>query len=220
MLSHFLRAVSKGKATVDYVTTTNSGSGLTTYTFTSVSLGAEGGNRQIIVGISSSVGTSGRTVSSVTVAGVSATSLVFRDSGGGSSRISALWIANVPTGATGNIVVTFSGSMARAGITVYAGRNLTSNTPQATNNDANTTGAALTLSLTGTTAGFIVAQAMIQSSGETFTWSGLTRDNNVTVGSALTMSSSSINTTSSGTTTISANPTGSNDTVGVSVYLG
>jgi hypothetical protein len=219
MLSHFLRAVPKGVATVDYVTTTNNSTNNTTYTFTAVSLGATGGNRQIIVGISSSVGNSGRTVSSVTVAGVSATSLVSRTAGGINSRLSAIFIANVPTGATGNIVVTFSGSMGRCGITVYAGRNLTSNTPQATNNTSSSS--PLTLSLTGTTAGFIVAQAMTQSPGETFTWTGLTRDNNVSIGAALTMSSASINKTSGGATTISAAFTGGgNDTSGVSVYLG
>jgi len=217
ILSHALRAVSKGGATVDYVTSTNSTSDLSTYTFSGVSLGSTGSNRQIIVGISASVGTAGRTISSVTVAGVSATSLVFLNSGFGDSRISSIWIANVPTGTSGDIVVTFSASMGRCGITVYAGRNLTSNTPQATNTSG--TSSPLTLSLTGTTAGFIVAQAMTQNASETFTWTGLTRNINVTV-ELLTMSSASTNRASGGSATVTVTYTGGGDTAGVSVYLG
>jgi hypothetical protein len=217
ILSHALRTVPKIVATVDYVTSANNSTTLTTYTFSGVSLGSTGSNRQIIVGISSSTGTAGRAISSVTVAGVSATSLVFLNRGGGDSRISAIWIANVPTDTSGDIVVTFSGSMGRCGITVYAGRNLTSNTPQATNTSS--TSSPLTLSLTGTTAGFIVAQAMTQNAGETFTWTGLTRNINVTVGS-LTMSSASTNRASGGSVTITAAYTGGDDTAGVSVYLG
>lgn len=88
-------------------------SALTTYTFSALALGAAAADRRIIVAAyGRSAGS--RTVSTLTVAGISAALLVAANNTAGSCC--ELWIASVPTGTTGDVVVTFSSSMGRAAV--------------------------------------------------------------------------------------------------------
>jgi hypothetical protein len=89
---------------------------LTTYTFTSRALGAEpavGETRYIVISTGGNQ-SAGTTISSVTVAGISAAQVVQS-----SSVPCGIFIVEVPTGTTGNVVVTFSGGVFGAGIGVY-----------------------------------------------------------------------------------------------------
>ena len=105
----------RGKASVTFTDNTVDGTNLTTYTFSSQSLGADAPTRKIIVGV---VGVESLTggVSSLTVAGVSASVVI---AGANSDVHAEIWIADVPTGTTGDIVVTFSTAKDRAGIGVF-----------------------------------------------------------------------------------------------------
>lgn len=93
----------------------------TTFTFSTQAIGPEPGagqTRSIVVGLWGP-GASGaaRTVSSVTINGITASQDIFLDAGGG--RIAAFYRAVVPTGTSVTIVVTFSGQCVRCGIGVW-----------------------------------------------------------------------------------------------------
>lgn len=94
-------------------------SGLTTYTFSGAAIGTASSDRRIVVAIGSRANAA-RSVSSVTVGGISATELVTANDSGSGADIASLWIAEVPTGTTGDIVVTFSAAMLRCAVAQYA----------------------------------------------------------------------------------------------------
>lgn len=133
------------------------------YTFSSQSLGAADSERYIIVGISTrKAGTGSMTLNSVTIGGVSATISVQKQSTvDGDTCLSAIVIAKVPTGTTGDVVVTFSETVLRCGITMYRAVDLASTTaddtgfgtadPPSTSIDIPATGLAIAESATGWT---------------------------------------------------------------------
>ena len=96
----------------------------TTYTFSGVSIGTASSDRRIIV----TVGNTNTTlISSATVGGVSATIIVQRVSGGGNAFAGVL-IANVPTGTTADIVITFAAGVSNCKAGVYSSTGLLSDT--------------------------------------------------------------------------------------------
>jgi len=134
---------------------------LTTYTFASQNLGTASSDRVIAVAVSGRQ-SSARTVSSVTIGGVSATEIGTR---GSSQNPLGIWIAAVPTGTTGDVVVTFSGAMLRCHIVAWAvtgGATL-----------ANASSGTDTATVTGVTGGFIIAAANT-TGASTFTWTNAT----------------------------------------------
>lgn len=86
------------------------------YTFSSKSLGTADTTREIFVSIVCGTG-SQLSLSSGSIAGVSAT--IASSQHAHSSSFSALMFASVPTGTTGDIVVTPSGSCTRCSIAIY-----------------------------------------------------------------------------------------------------
>jgi hypothetical protein len=100
-------------------------------TFTSRNLGAEG-RRHIVIAVG---WINADNLSSVTVAGISATQVAVAAADFG--RKSAIWIASVPTGLTGNVVLTFTGNVSTVHAGIYALYNLRSATAVDT---ASTTG--------------------------------------------------------------------------------
>lgn len=218
MLANWLRSASSAavSATVEFVTSLTNTANQSSYTFTSASLGAEGGNRRVLVTVSAGANTGPFNATNVSVAGVSASLLVSRNATT-ETVYSAIWLAVVPTGTTGNIVVTFNGTVSRMGIAVYAARNLTSDTPQATNTALQATN----ISVTGTSAGFVVGQATNNTtSAATYTWAGATEDWDTRIESALISSSASGNKTAAGPVTLSAMPSAVTTITAVSVFMG
>lgn len=108
-----------------YLDSAGSTNNQTTYTH-NVSFGTADSDRWILVGYIAYGNNNETTISSVTIGGVSATILrqKFRT---GASSVSALAIANVPTGTSGDIVVT--NSAAKSGSRAYAYRLVTTGTP-------------------------------------------------------------------------------------------
>lgn len=129
-------------------------SGLITYTFSGRSLSTADSTRLIIVTVSVQNGANtARSINSVTVAGVSATQVVTAIQG--SSR-TAIWKASVPTGTTGDVVVTLSGGALGCAVGVYAAYNLTSSDAVDTQTDVSASGAVITPAV-AYNRGFIVA---------------------------------------------------------------
>jgi len=94
-------------------------SNATTYTFSSADLGTADADRYIYVAVEGARATAGsRTVSTMTINGVSASFVVRQQSVNLNAH--EFWYAAVPTGSTGDIVVTFNSSMHNAAIGVWS----------------------------------------------------------------------------------------------------
>lgn len=108
--------------------TTFDGTALTTYTFASQAIGSASSTRRVIVAVAL-IADAIRTISSVTIGGVSASAIVTDDTTNFFSYRLSLYIADVPTGSTASVVVTASGGCQAATISVWAAYDLNSSTP-------------------------------------------------------------------------------------------
>jgi len=151
----------------------NSTSNLTTYTFSGKALGTAASNRQIVVLVSGH-GTSNTTVSTVTVGGVSATELVYAQQATG-TQIKAIWIASVPTGTTGDVVVTFAAGKGSCGIGVYALYGASSSA-HATQTDTTYSTDTVSVSIDVPAGGVCFAIGTGTAIDASTTWTGLTED--------------------------------------------
>jgi hypothetical protein len=98
-------------------------SNLTTYTFSACDLGTADADRSIIVAVGAGrVSAGSRTVSSLTIGGVSATFAGRKQTV--NLNANEIWYAKVPTGATGDVVVTFNSGMLGCGIGIWSVLNL------------------------------------------------------------------------------------------------
>lgn len=108
-------------------------------TFSSQALGDAAGDRIIVVAVEFSL-VAGNSISSVSVAGVSATRRVQATQTPSGVFFAELWTAAVPTGTTGDIVVTKNAAVSHVGnIGVYAMYGASSAVPEDTATDITTT---------------------------------------------------------------------------------
>lgn len=114
-------------AEVSFLQTAFDNASASTYTFASQNLGTADSGRYIVVGCSGRVGSA---ISSITVAGATATIVETTNPGG--ANIYGLAIAYVPTGTSGDVVITFGSTQARCGIAMWRLVNLDSATPHDT----------------------------------------------------------------------------------------
>lgn len=120
-----------------------SATGGTSKTFSSVNLGTEHDSRYIVVGVNTSLANSTKTTA-VSVAGVSATNVVNQTFG---TYHTSMWIAAVPTGTSGDVVVTAAASSYH--VTSVAALYLSSATPTATGWSFNDTTVEVDCNVTG-----------------------------------------------------------------------
>lgn len=141
----FPPGVNKPLPTATFITSTsdeNEFFGQSTYTFSSTSIGAASVSRLVVVtvGFCDRTGT-GRTISSATIGGVTATINTQINDAASTAPGVAIIQAVVPTGTSGDIVINFSGSIHSCGIGVFALYDLISTTP--TDSDETITGVLL-----------------------------------------------------------------------------
>lgn len=163
-------------------TFTTSGSSHSGGNYNGMSIGAADSSRKIIavVGWGSA---SDQTISSMTIGGVSATVVVNADTATSSGGL-AIAIADVPTGTTADVAITFSGTVARSSVSLYRVINLTSSTIHASTTDTAATSGEVTGSLNVPANGFCIAGA-VTVDGTAWTWSaGPTENYDVDIGSA------------------------------------
>ncbi|DAB41119.1 MAG TPA: hypothetical protein CFH81_02135 [Sulfurovum sp. UBA12169] len=175
ILAERLRGVQFGKSEIEVLNFSGNynGSGLTTYTFSAVSIGEARSTRKIIVGIAARASSSSRTISSVTVGGISGTLIGYElNTTGGYLSGVYFYLFEVPTGTTADIVIAWSGTMVRCAIGVWTVDNLSS-TPYATKSAEYATN--LNLSLNAKKGGFVTAVGYDNSTGS-ISISGLTPD--------------------------------------------
>jgi hypothetical protein len=165
-------------ASVTYISNQSNSNDLSTYTFTSANYGGAG---FIVVAIAS-LGNNQRTISSVSIAGVSATELTFITDGGGSNghAISSLWGAQITGGTLGDVVVTFTGTRASCNIGVFRVQNLLSTTP--THSFTNSASSNIVSgTLTGLTTNNIIISHASSDDGQTCVWTNNTERYDVSV---------------------------------------
>ena len=168
---------------VGYLQQKESASAASSYTFSSENIGATGTGRLIIVGVYAFAGASGRTLTSATIGGVTAT--VLTAATGPNSLIGAVIAAKVPTGTSADIVVNFSGAMDRCGIMTYRALNVSSATPSSSDTD-NAGGTSPSTSVTAG-AGTITVSSLsfANSTAPSTTMSGVTEDDEQEITSAI-----------------------------------
>jgi hypothetical protein len=146
-----------GRASVAYGELVNSGSSLTTYNFSGVGFGEAAADRYIIACVAGTA-TENRSLSSVTIGDVSAG---LHATTGGVQIPTGVAVANVPTGASGTVSITFTSGMVGCRANIYIAHGVRSGTPVGTFAPATDTSAPLTNSATVdvSSGGFIVAGA-------------------------------------------------------------
>lgn len=167
MLTICIGSFANGQS-LSYLGTATEPAGLTTYTFSSQSLGTAAADRYIVVGAATRQ-TGGLTLSSVTVGGVSATIVVQQNNGDGTTGLA---IAAVPSGTTGDIVVTWSGASARCAIVFYRLTGLDSATPTDTDSDTATDPSFTLTKAAGPTIGI----TSVSSGSLSCSWTNLTEN--------------------------------------------
>lgn len=193
-------------ATISYRTNTSDSVDRSVYTFPGLDIGTAGTNRHVVVGVVSS-GTS-PSISGITIGGASATAMIEQAE---TNLKIGLWIAQVSSGATGDVVVTHTGTMLRCGVIVWAVYDLLSATPTATASDsAPPLSQSLTISAGGV--GIGLADGYQNGSTASWTWTGLTEDADTDFSEGANhdaMSGASLASSAGTTITVTASKTGS-----------
>jgi len=162
--------------TLTFLQTANSVTGASSYTFTAQNTGTAATDRVIIVGVAAAQGTVGLPTS-VTVAGLTAT--VLKTQAGTNSFVS-LYSVSVPTGTTGDVVVTLSAAAVRCEISLW--RSVGNMGIQAYGSASTTTSGGNML-VPVPSGGEVIGMAYnINASNQTFTWVGVTKDFDINVG--------------------------------------
>lgn len=148
-------------------------SDLAVYTFSSMDLGEAASSRRIIVALAGA-GNTNTAVTSITVGGMSSTLVVENFSSG--VQHSGIYVADVPTSATGDVVVTYNGAASGCSVVVYAmygASGSASDTASDATISTDTYSVNLDVPANGVAVGCVL---FISSSGATASWSGIDED--------------------------------------------
>lgn len=195
-------------ATFAYAQSASSTSDLTTYTFSSQNLGAAASDRYVIVGIHSR-DSGAHAFTGVTVQGITATYVVQASNNASGGSLTGLYIVAVPTGTTGDVVVTLDNAAVGCGISLWRATGLASATPV----DSDSSTASNPTATINTEDGFAIGVAN-DVGLDTFSWTNLTEDYDAQIEGNSTFSSASA-TTTAGSLAITATPSSSGNAVGV-----
>lgn len=197
---------------VEYLGNAESTTDASSYTFSTLDFGTAASWRQIIVAVAARAsGTP--TINSVTVGGVTATLIgtIGVNTSGGNRSTTAFYIADVPSGATGDIVVTMSGTFIRCGITWFRSRKISATPYDQADSSASppTTGAAID----AVAKGYVLGVSYNQATGSV-TWTGLSALHTTVIESP-GQHSAAMSQFPSGTTGLTVTADWATDTLGV-----
>lgn len=200
--------------TLTYITSgSNDSTAGTTYTFSGVSLGTAYEGRRIIVCYSGSE--AGHDLTAVTVGGVSASQLAEFSFSSGNHR-NEIWMATVPTGTTGDIVLTSSAATGWAKvIDVYSLDSAKTTVVDSGTDDTST----FTFTRTFVAGEFYIGVGRTASTN-TETWTNATEDSATTVTGRTRVSSASYGPAASGSRTITYTPSSTGGSALLSVVIG
>ena len=144
------------------------------YTFSDAAIGAATGDREIVVGVLG-IGNN-RVLNAVAIGGVTAT--LHRNFTSSGNRL-AICSANVPTGTTGDIVVTFNGAVAACSVAVFRMVNHTSAVPHDTRLNGTAFVDPLAVNIDVPEDGVVVSAAWGFSWNAEVTWAGVNEDHDL-----------------------------------------
>lgn len=186
-----------------------------TYTFTSQNIGTADATRIVVVAIAAQAG-SGFSVSSVTIAGNTATHAPSSGAQSTTGSGSDIWYLAVPTGTAATIVVTWSAPITRMAISIYNVFGSTAAFSSAANavssSNVNTLAQSATIPAGG---GAITVTALHTSTPGSITPTNLANDTSVAFGNSTTVPGK--NTSSSGSTSMGQSWAGSATDVALSI---
>ncbi len=173
-----------GMPTLTFQTNTSSTAAGPAVTFLAQAIGTPAADRRVIVGVMSAVtgGVLARSISSITANGINLLEAVQNNNGTLGGVTVGLFMGNVPTDTTADIVITFSGAVARTGIGVWTCVGLDSDVKKASGSHMATDPAVVTLTPIFAD-GFAIAVGM-ENNGATFTWTNATKRFDTTVDGA------------------------------------
>lgn len=151
-------------------------SNLTTYTFSSHPIGTAAGDRKVAIIVSGVASGAPRSVSTLTVGGVSATLVTAKQNSGNTGYAIEIWQANVPAGTTGDVVVTWDNAMLFCGIGAYAIYNAALTAYDTGSSEANPMTDTLDIP-----AGGVAIGGGAETATATFAWTNLTEDYDETI---------------------------------------
>lgn len=161
--------------TISYTASAGTNANATAYTFSSQAIGTAASGRKVVVGASCrrSAGAAA-TVSSLTIGGVSASSVVAAPTDGSNDRPTELWQATVSSGTTGDIVVTWNAAALNCQIGVWAVYDAAS----AADDTASSVADPMNASLDCPANGVIIGKAISGGGGSaaTHAWTNLTEN--------------------------------------------
>lgn len=159
--------------TSTYQTNNSDSTNATSWTYTAQAIGSAASDRYVIVGVGTS--NNANEPSSVTIGGISATKVVGT---AGGNHSAGLWVANVTTGTTADIVVSITGTTDRCAIGVWTATGLASGTP---GNTATSNASPGSCTVTTTNGGFAIAYSHLGYGTVTWSGTGVTQDFNATI---------------------------------------
>lgn len=191
----------------------------TVYTFSAEPIGAARSDRQVLLCVHARKASATAITATATINGVSTTVVQqVHNATGGAANYAGMFMLNVPTGTTGDIVITFNAAVLRVGMQIYRLTGLASTTPVDTYSGTTTLSDTLTIS----TNSVVIGAANRGSGSITTVWTGITEDHEDTLvgGESLTATSASAEVASSGTLAVSVALGGSalNDTILLAVW--
>lgn len=200
--AHVAPAAAGGPLSGSFLQAVWDASDLTTYTHASQNFGSASADRFIVAVVTGRAG-GARTISSVTIGGVTATEAIQHADSGNNVGI---YYAAVPSGTSGDVVVVWSAGMVRCGVGLWAVTGGLNTVYDVDYDTASNAGPDYVpdVSLTGVDGGFIVA-AVMSSPTPTYSWTNATERYDAAVE---TGAHSGADATTVGATTITATPTG------------
>ena len=198
------RPAAGGGATLAF-TDSGAGTTATTLTLSARSLGAAATDREILVAVMHR-NTGNYEPPAVTVSGISA-SLVVGLKNAGIVAISAqIWRAAVPTGTTGDVVVTIASGGVWTNVAVYRATGLAAGAADTGTGNTNATNSTTLTAASGAVA--LGCSGGATTGGPTATWTNLTEDYDVNTSASSDTATAASAQSLSGTTTVTAAITG------------
>lgn len=171
-----------------FLQTTSDTTDTNIYTFAAQNIGTADVGRFIIVSVLSRKTGASTTISTVTIGGISATIVKQVSNAVTNTDVAGIVIASVPTGTTGDVVVTFGATMSRCIIAVY--RAVGINNPFTANANASSTANDPTAAIAVPSNGFEIG-AGLSAASSSATWTGLTEDFDNVIEGAVTATGAS-----------------------------
>lgn len=171
-----------------------------------VSFGATDPTRQIIVTSGARFTGTTPAISSISVGANSASAITGASAAGSVGDIAAIWIVSLPSGASGDITITYSQTVLRCQASVFSLVGSTATWDNPGSASSGTTASSVSSSgLSIATGGGAIGTATSNAAGTIGSTTNLTQQDNLLIAASTTLYQTGLNTSSTGATTFTVN---------------